>query len=77
MVAVIRRHELWRDRGADTIAVLAERVARDGLGRVDAGEPDLGAQPAVLREDPVDQVVVVAHLRDAAHHQLHRGAPPS
>ena len=78
VVAVVRRDELRRDqraeRGVRWARTVLDRDAADAFGDVDARETDLHADRAVLREDPVDHVVVVADGGDHPHHELDLGA---
>ncbi|MCY1413787.1 hypothetical protein D9M71_292240 [compost metagenome] len=70
-------------RGADDVVIEQGAVARvfpggvfvhgfgfHALDRFDAGGAGVDADGAVLLEDPVEDVVVVAHGADPAHHQF-------
>ena len=77
VVIVERRHEVGRHQGpvggVGGGGRILHRGGGDALDRVLAGRADLDEDLAILPEAVVDQVVVVADDRGAAHHQLRIG----
>ena len=63
---VVRRREV----GPDQVAVRVVRAGGHGLGGHHAGQRHAHFERAILMEDPVEAVIVIAHGGDEAEHQV-------